>query len=89
MLDNDWLLSQIAKERQRDLVRELEQARLVRLTRSTRGRRSRRWDGLFARVGRLLIVLGGRLQTRQRALLSDAALHAAHRSRSTMRARRG
>ena len=89
MLENDWLLSQLAKERQRDLARELEHDQLVRLARSTHGQRRRRLAGVFAGFGRLLIALGERLQARHRALLSDAALHAAHRSRSTMHTHRG
>jgi hypothetical protein len=88
MLDNDWFLTQLAKERQRDLARELERNRLVRLARSTHGQR-RHLAGVSAGLGRLLIALGERLQARQRALLSEAALHAAHRSRSTMHTHRG
>jgi hypothetical protein len=89
MLEHDWFLTQLARERQRDLARELERNRLVRLARSTHGQRRRRLAGVSAGLGRLLIALGERLQARQRALLSDAALHAAHRSRSTMHTHRG
>jgi len=89
MFQNDWMLSKLAEERRRDLMRDLEHDRLARLARSTRKRRGRRLDGVFDGLGRLLITLGSRLQARHKALLSDAALHAAHRSRSTSHTQRG
>lgn len=89
MFHNDWTLLQLAKERQRELEQKLKHDQLVRLARSTRGRRSRRFAGVFAGLGRLLIAVGGRMQARHKALLSDAALHATYRSQSTIRTQRG
>ena len=89
MFHNDWILLQLANERERDLMRELEHKRLARLARSTRRRNGRRFDGLFNGLGQLLITLGGRLQAGHKALLDDAALHAAHRARSTIHTQRG
>jgi hypothetical protein len=82
MIHNDWTLLQLAKERERDLMRRLEYDRLVRLARSSHRRRGRRFDRAFNGLGQLLIALGGRLQAGRKALLGNAALHAAYHART-------
>jgi hypothetical protein len=82
MFHNDWTLLQLAKERERDLMRALEHDRLVQLARSTHARSGRRFDGVFNGLGQLLITLGRRLQAGHTVLLNDAALHATYHARS-------
>ena len=89
MFHQDWILWQLAQERQRDLMRELEHDRLVRLARSARKRHGRRFDGVLNGLGQLLITLGGRLQAGHKALLDDTELRAAHRARSTIHTQGG
>ena len=61
MFHNDWTLYQLAKERERDLLRQLEHEQLVRAARSPRKPR-RRLAGVSNSLGQLLINLGRRLQ---------------------------
>jgi hypothetical protein len=44
---------------------------------------------VFNGLGQLLITLGGRLQAGHKALLNDAALHAAYHARSNTHTKRG
>lgn len=89
MFHNDWTYYQLAKERERDLMRKLEHGRLVKLAQSSRPRRNRRFARTFNGLGQLLITLGERLQAGHKALLDDAALHAAYHARSHTRTQRG
>ena len=88
MFHNDWILLQLVKDRERDVMRGLEQGRLARLAQSSRPRRNRRFARTFNRLGQLLITLGERLQAGHKALLDDAALHAAYHARSHTRTQR-
>ena len=57
------LIRQVAEEQRKDLLRKAEQAKLVRLVKRNQGNHSSRRLGWFlARVGRLLVRLGRRLE---------------------------
>ena len=81
MFHNDWTLYQLAKERERDLVRQLEHDRLVRLARSTHRPRGH-LAGAANGLGQLLINLGGRLQAGH----AERPVATASRARSSTRA---
>ena len=64
MFHNDWTLLQLAKERERDLVRELEHDRLIREAESSNQQRRHRLYHVLDWVGRQLVRWGARLQAR-------------------------
>jgi hypothetical protein len=89
MFHNDWTLWQLAQEHQRDLERQIEQARLARLAKSTHDRRGRRFYRALGWLGRQLIVVGEHMQARHKAVMTAAALHAAYHARSSTHSQRG
>ena len=75
MLHNDWSLLQLAKERERDLMRELEHDRLVRQAELMN---HRQWHTLYHVldwVGRQLVRWGERLQARHAMYHGQALTH--------------
>jgi hypothetical protein len=79
MYYDDWVLAQLAQERRRDLMRQLEDDRLVRLANSGRPQRGHSIYHVLDLIGRRLIVLGERL----------CARHAASHERSLLRTSQG
>ena len=67
MLDlrNSFVLLEVAKSRHKELLKEAEQARLVRLVRKSRVKRSWRQQRLACAIGELMIAFGHRLKVRQ------------------------
>jgi hypothetical protein len=75
MFYHDWILAQLAQERRRDLVRQLEQDRLVRLADPVRPQRVHTIYHALDLVGRQLIVLGEHLRARHAVSHARALLH--------------
>jgi hypothetical protein len=71
----DWVLEQLARERRRDLVRQLEQDRLARLADSVRPQRGHTVYHALDLVGRQLIALGEHLRARHAAVHARSLLH--------------
>lgn len=67
MFENDWILQQLARERERDLLRQLQHDRLVRQARSLPGAHGHVLVHVLDRVGQHLIHWGERLQARHAA----------------------
>ncbi len=84
MTSNDWILSRLAQEHRRDLLRQAEQERMARQVRLNPGQRGRLSDRALDSLGQRLVTLGGHLQMRRNAMMTTAALHAAsaHHTRS-------
>ena len=91
MTSNDWILSRVAQEHRRDLLRQAEQERLARQVGLKPGQRGRLFDRALDSLGRRLMTLGGHLQMRRNAVMTTAALHAAsaRRARSHTSIQRG
>ena len=64
MFHNDWTLLQLAKERERDLLRQLEHDRLLREAESINPQRGHTLYHVLDWVGRHLVRWGERLQAR-------------------------
>ena len=62
MYQHDWVELQLAKERERDLMRRLEHAQLIREAESSSHRHRHRLYHVMDWVGRLLVRWGERLQ---------------------------
>jgi hypothetical protein len=62
MYQNDWMLSKLAEERRRDLMRQLERDRLVRQVKSVNHPRRHMVYHVLDWVGRQLVHWGERLQ---------------------------
>jgi len=75
MIQRDWLLWQLAQERRRDLLRQLEQERLARLADPVRHQRGHTIYHALDLVGRQLITLGEQLCARHAALHARSLLH--------------
>lgn len=89
MFYNDWVLLRLAEERRRDLMQQLEQEKVARLARSVRRPRERWLYRALDQIGQELVVIGEHLQSRHKAAMTAAALHAAYRAQSTTRTQRG
>jgi hypothetical protein len=84
MFQHDWILSKMAEEKQRDLMRSLEHDRLVRLAQSGLSPRSRergRSADVATGARQLLISLNGRLQAGT-TLLYGTAQHVTYHALS-------
>jgi hypothetical protein len=75
MLQHDWILSQLAEERRRDLLRQSEQDRLARLADSSRHQRGHTIYHALDLVGRQLIALGERLCARHASYHIQSLTH--------------
>ncbi len=75
MYHNDWTLLQLAKERERDLVRKLEHDRLVREAESINHQHSHKLYHMLDWLGRQLVHLGERLQARHAMYHRQALTH--------------
>lgn len=78
MFHNDWTTRLLARERQRELMRQAEQERLARRARRKSGRQAQRLAGW---LGRQLVTAGQRLQANSKTAMTAAALRPARRSR--------
>ena len=75
MLHHDWMLSQLAEERRRDLMRQSEQDRLARLADPVRHQRGHTIYHALDLVGRRLIALGERLCARHALYHTQSLAH--------------
>jgi hypothetical protein len=75
MFHNDWSLLQLAKERERDLVRELEHNRLVREAELHNRPHRHTMSHVLDWVGRQLVRWGERLQARHAMVHRRALTH--------------
>jgi hypothetical protein len=75
MFHNDWTLLQLAKERERDLMRQLERDRLIREAESINHQREHTWYHVLDWVGQRLVRWGERLQTRHAMVHRQALTH--------------
>ncbi len=77
MFENDWILRQLALERQRDLLRQIERDRLVRQARPISHQRGHTFYHVLDWTGRLLVRWGERLKARH-ALYHASSLTTSH-----------
>jgi hypothetical protein len=75
MLHHDWMLSRLAEEHRRDLMRQSEQDRLVRLADFDGHQHGHTIYHALDLVGRQLIVLGERLCARHALAHSQSLTH--------------
>ena len=75
MFHNYWTLLQLAKERERDLMRELEHDRLVRQAELMNHRQRHTLYHVLYWVGRQLVRWGERLQARHAMVHRQALTH--------------
>ena len=75
MYHNDWTLLQLAKERERDLMRRLEHARLVREAESINPPHRHTVYHVLDWAGRQLVRWGERLQARHAMVHRQALTH--------------
>ena len=75
MFHNDWMLSKIAEEQRRDLLRQLERDRLIREAESSNQQRRHRLYHVLDWVGRQLVRWGERLQARHAMVHRQALTH--------------
>ena len=71
MFENDWILQQLAQERQRDMLRQLQYDQLVRQARSLPGARGHMLYHVLDQVGQHLIQWGEWLRARHAAYHSS------------------
>jgi hypothetical protein len=75
MFHNDWTLLQLAKERERDLMRELEHDRLIRQAELVNHPHRHTLYHVLDWAGRQLIRWGERLQARHTVVHHQALTH--------------
>ncbi len=75
MFQNDWILSQLAQERRRDLMRQIEQDRLVRRCNPRRPQRRHTIYHALDLLGKQLIVLGEYLRAKHAAIHTRSLTH--------------
>ena len=75
MYQHDWILLQLAEERERDLVRKLEHAGLIREAESIKRQRGHTLYHVLDWVGRQLVRWGERLQARHAMYHGHALTH--------------
>jgi len=78
MYHNDWTIRLLARERQRELMRQAKEERLARQARRKSGRPTQRLAGW---LGRQLVATGQRLQANSKTAMTAAALRPVRRSR--------
>ena len=67
MYENDWIIMQLARERRRDLLRQLEHEKLVREAEAIPHEQGHALYHVLDRVGKYLITWGEWLQARHAA----------------------
>ena len=75
MFHNDWMLSKIAEEQRRDLLRQLERDRLIREAESGNHQRGHMLYHVLDWMGRQLVRWGERLQARHAMVHRQALTH--------------
>ncbi len=75
MFHNDWTLLQLAKERERDLLRQLEHDRLIREAESMNHQHRHTSYHVLDWVGRQLVRWGARLQARHAMVHHQVLTH--------------
>ena len=75
MFHNDWTLLQLAKERERDLMRELEHGRLIRQAELVNHPHRHTLYHVLDWVGRQLVRWGERLQARHAMVHRQVLTH--------------
>jgi len=72
---NDWMLEQLAQERRRDMMRQIEHDRLVKQVTSSQTERGHKFYHILDWAGRQFITVGGRLEARHAAYHRQSIIH--------------